>query len=139
MTEVLVDDLNEGRRKRARYTVVVEHIRSVKRKRIEEVYEANRAAMEATISENINVELARLKKRRTVTTTAQHLQHLQQREKTMYDEETVKSMIGVALEAQKEQLIESFIDEHLDLLERQRDVVESLQRLPECADVAYIS
>jgi hypothetical protein len=124
--------------------------RMKKRKQLEDIVEESRAVNESEIMENINVELVRLKRRKRLqgvaTGSASNIAAVatsNDSAKASYDEETVRSMIGVALETQKEKLMQLFIDEHLNSLaelEQQRnELIASLQRLPSDAHPTYIS
>jgi len=134
--------------------------RMKKRKQLEDIVEESRAVNESEIMENINVELVRLKRRKrlqgvatgsasniaaaaTSVTCSSSDQQSNDSAKASYDEETVRSMIGVALETQKEKLLQLFIDEHLNSLaelEQQRnELIATMQRLPSDAHPTYIS
>lgn len=90
--------------------------RARRRRKLDEIYEADRSELESNIETNINVELERCKRRR------------QQSEPTKmaYDHETVKAMIAVALETQKEKLFATFIEQNLEDLQYYEQVVDTL-------------
>lgn len=178
MTAVL-PDLNSDRLKRRRIMTHEEFqqentVRGEKRKRLEEIYEQQRADLETNIIANVNELLHQLKRRKklvgkrphsdtccssgntsgsacssssndyTAASSANECNTSSSNnvsEKTTdgkkYDEETVKAMMAVALETQKEKMFESFIEEHLEYIAQQKQFHDSLQ--PHEQDLSYIS
>jgi predicted anti-sigma-YlaC factor YlaD len=56
---------------------------------------------------------------------------------TTYDEETVRLMISVALETQKQTLFEPFIEEHIAVLQEHRQALTTLQQEAAAAALHY--
>lgn len=114
--------------------------RQLKRKRLEEIADASRSQIETEIIENINVELEHIKRRKRLTAPKKQQQnkcHRCAEKSATYDEEAVRHMISVALETQKQKLVETFIEEHLDFIEQQTQSNMSLQ--PKDSDFSYVS
>ena len=84
-----------------------------KRKLLDDIYEENLSQLQTDIETNIEQQV---KKRR---------KPLDLFEKT-FDEETVREMIVVALETQKEKLFETFIEQNMDDIQHYEQVIHSL-------------
>lgn len=138
------DNLDEQRRKRARFMAPYEMDIRAKRKRLDEIYEQRRAVLESEICANIESELASKRRRRAERQSAALHDRQEQRQRqveqpiapppppasvtTTYDEETVRLMISVALETQKQTLFEPFIEEHIAVLQEHRQALTTLQQ-----------
>ena len=84
-----------------------------KRKLLDETYEENRFQLQHDIETNIEQQVK--KKRKPID----------QFEKT-FDEETVRQMISIALDTQKEKLFETFIEQNLDDYHHFEQVIHAL-------------
>lgn len=158
MTEILLD-LNNDRQKRRRVMTVEEFqeentVRGEKRKRLDNIYEQERAGLETDIIANVNGLLQEMKRRKklvgksptqssssnSTTIVENHCACCvtkTEKQAKKYDEETVQAMMSVALETQKEKLFESFIEEHLDFVAQRQQYEDSL--LPQANELTYIS
>lgn len=126
MTLLLKKPLEEEfiSRKRARFTGEFQDCgqeaqrdeRLLRRRKLDEIYEQNRTAMEDEIQKNIDCELQQSSKRRKKKSFFE----------TTYDEETVRAMISVALETQKEKLFETFVEQNLEDLAHYEQVINLL-------------
>ena len=89
-----------------------------KRRKLDEIYENQKNEIEQDIQKNIDQELLVARKRRKTNFSLSSI--------TFYDEETVKNIISIALETQKEKLFESFMKENAEDIQHYEKVIHSL-------------
>lgn len=134
-------DLNQAPCKRQRLTPPepLQSLRTKKRKRLEQLYREQQPEIENAIMQNINqtvLQHTQTKRRRTSCSCAcctkdartNNNREQQQQQQQMFSEKTVQDMIGIALETQKEKLLESFVEEHIDFVERQRAAIKMVEQ-----------
>lgn len=112
------------------------NVRDLKRKRLQEICEGSREQVEQQVSTNINVELLSQKRRKFLrkSTTKPACTTCSQQNIKNFDEETVRAMIGVALETQKQSLLDLFVEEHVLFIDHHQQ-----QHTTNDTDFSYVS
>lgn len=94
-----------------------------KRRKLEQLYDEKKVQIEQDIEKNIDQECLNASKRRKITFSTPL--PLLETPKT-YDEQTVKKMITIALQTQKEKLFELFLQENAEDIQHYEQVLNSL-------------